>query len=68
MFFRHSGKIKDLLVKDVVDNLTKMVLVNAIYFKGDWLKPFLEGETRDDKFRVNKVKKNPSQTREQKRR
>uniref|UniRef100_A0A3P8W096 Serpin B6 n=1 Tax=Cynoglossus semilaevis TaxID=244447 RepID=A0A3P8W096_CYNSE len=49
-----QGKIKDLLVKDVVDNLTRMVLVNAIYFKGDWLKPFLEGETRDDKFRVNK--------------
>ncbi|XP_024910502.1 leukocyte elastase inhibitor-like [Cynoglossus semilaevis] len=54
-----QGKIKDLLVKDVVDNLTRMVLVNAIYFKGDWLKPFLEGETRDDKFRVNKNETKP---------
>uniref|UniRef100_A0A3B3ZPH4 Serpin B6 n=1 Tax=Periophthalmus magnuspinnatus TaxID=409849 RepID=A0A3B3ZPH4_9GOBI len=35
-----QGKIKDVLAKGVVDSLTKLVLVNAIYFKGNWNKQF----------------------------
>ncbi|KAF3703369.1 Leukocyte elastase inhibitor [Channa argus] len=49
-----QGKIKDLLAKGVLDNLTRLVLVNAIYFKGNWDKQFQESATRDAQFRINK--------------
>ncbi|KAK7881249.1 hypothetical protein WMY93_029658 [Mugilogobius chulae] len=48
-------KIKDLLAQGVLDSLTKLVLVNAIYFKGKWDKQFNESATRDHDFRLNKV-------------
>lgn len=50
-----SGKIKDLLGQGVVDSLTRLVLVNAIYFKGNWNKQFKENSTLDADFRINKV-------------
>ncbi|XP_070841626.1 leukocyte elastase inhibitor-like isoform X2 [Chaetodon trifascialis] len=49
-----QGKIKDILSQDVVDNMTRLVLVNAIYFKGNWNKKFEEESTVDAQFRVNK--------------
>lgn len=49
-----QGKIKDLLAEGVVDELTRLVLVNAIYFKGNWNKQFQETETRDAQFNLNK--------------
>ncbi|KAI4806698.1 hypothetical protein KUCAC02_017511 [Chaenocephalus aceratus] len=49
-----QGKIKDLLAKGVVDSMTRMVLVNAIYFKGNWDKQFEESKTVDSQFRLNK--------------
>lgn len=52
-----QGKIKDLLGEGVVNNLTKLVLVNAIYFKGNWNKQFEERLTRDQPFRMNKNEK-----------
>uniref|UniRef100_A0A914H0V6 Serpin domain-containing protein n=1 Tax=Globodera rostochiensis TaxID=31243 RepID=A0A914H0V6_GLORO len=35
-----NGKIKDLVKSDDFDSDTKLVLVNAIYFKANWLRPF----------------------------
>ncbi len=35
-----SEKIKDLLPQGSIDAMTKLVLVNAIYFKGNWEKKF----------------------------
>ncbi|XP_070783958.1 leukocyte elastase inhibitor-like isoform X2 [Enoplosus armatus] len=49
-----EGKIKDVLVQGVVDDKTKLVLVNAVYFKGNWNKQFKEGYTVDAQFRINK--------------
>ncbi|CAB1422555.1 unnamed protein product, partial [Pleuronectes platessa] len=49
-----QDKIKDLLLKGTVHDMTRMVLVNAIYFKGDWNKQFEESATRDAQFRLNK--------------
>jgi serpin B len=46
-------KIKDLLQPGVLDSLTKMVLTNAIYFKGDWLTPFNKAWTEDDDFHLS---------------
>lgn len=35
-----NNKIKELIKKDVLPDSTKLVLVNAIYFYGDWLNQF----------------------------
>lgn len=43
-------RIKDLLPDGSISSLTKMVLTNAIYFKGQWDKKFETENTRDDIF------------------
>merc|ERR1712154_541588 len=35
-----EGKIQDLLLAQDVDTLTKMILINVIYFKAQWKKAF----------------------------
>ncbi|XP_071855280.1 leukocyte elastase inhibitor-like [Apostichopus japonicus] len=35
-----NNKIKDLIAPGVLDSLTVLVLVNAVYFKGNWLSQF----------------------------
>ncbi|XP_039610053.1 corticosteroid-binding globulin-like [Polypterus senegalus] len=50
-----NEKIKNLLESGNVDALTRLVLVNAIYFKGNWEKKFQESETINGQFRINKV-------------
>ena len=56
-----NDKIKDLIPRGLITPLTRLVLTNAIYFKGDWLKQFNEDETRDENFRIssNETKKVP---------
>ncbi|XP_061569378.1 leukocyte elastase inhibitor-like isoform X2 [Cololabis saira] len=53
------GKIKDVLAPGVVDGMTRLVLVNAIYFKGNWDKQFKESSTRDAQFRLSKSNQKP---------
>ncbi|MEN8615221.1 serpin family protein [Dehalogenimonas sp. THU2] len=43
-------RIKDLLPQGSIDELTRLVLTNAIYFSGAWLNPFPKDATRDDTF------------------
>jgi serpin B len=45
-------KIKDLLAPGVLNDMTRLVLTNAIYFKGDWERPFKKGGTRTEPFHV----------------
>jgi len=45
-----EGKVEDLLPPSAIDVDSRLVLTNAIYFKAPWLKPFDEGETRDEPF------------------
>jgi serine protease inhibitor len=47
---RTNDKIKDLLQQGDVDSRTRLVLVNAIYFKAAWQHPFLKAATKDDLF------------------
>ncbi|XP_007559909.1 serpin B6-like isoform X1 [Poecilia formosa] len=54
-----QGKIKDILAQDAVNSMTRLVLVNAIYFKGHWDKQFKVDATRDAQFSVNKNEKKP---------
>ena len=43
-------KIKDLLAPGVVNEMTRLVLTNAIYFKGNWERPFQKARTRKSRF------------------
>lgn len=45
-----KGKIKDLIPPRVIDDLTRLVLTNAIYFKGMWATPFNKKATKDAPF------------------
>lgn len=47
-----NNKIKDLFEKGVLNESTKLVLTNAIYFKGTWINPFVKGGTTDKDFNV----------------
>ncbi|XP_003417886.1 leukocyte elastase inhibitor [Loxodonta africana] len=49
-----EGKIPELLAPGVVGSMTKLVLVNAIYFKGNWKEKFVKEATTDAPFRLNK--------------
>lgn len=52
-----NGKIKDLIPQGALDALTRMVLVNAIYFKGDWASQFKERHTRERDFHISAEEK-----------
>lgn len=45
-----NDKIKDLFPPGIIDSLTRLVLANAVYFKGDWRQPFVAGSTSDAPF------------------
>ena len=51
-----QGKIKDVLAPDSTDELTRMVITNAIYFKGKWGNQFNPGNTSDKLFWLDKDK------------
>ena len=50
---RTKDKIKDLIASGVLTPSVFMVLVNAIYFKGNWASQFDEKRTRKDRFHIN---------------
>jgi len=45
-----KGKIKDLLAPGILDDLTRLVLVNAVYFKGSWASVFPKKSTTEQPF------------------
>lgn len=45
-----EDKIKDLIPQGVIDEATRMVLTNAIYFNAAWLHPFEKEATQDGTF------------------
>ncbi|XP_008578616.1 PREDICTED: serpin B6-like isoform X2 [Galeopterus variegatus] len=56
-----EGKITELLSPDTVNSLTNLILVNAIYFKGNWDKQFNKEQTKERPFKVSKNEEKPVQ-------
>ncbi|MCF7973460.1 MAG: serpin family protein [Phycisphaerae bacterium] len=52
-----AGKIKDLIGPNILDPLTRLVLTNAIYFKGFWAEQFKKEATRPMAFHVSPTEK-----------
>jgi serpin B len=48
------NKITNLLQPSALSSDTRLVLVNALYFKGDWNKPFREERNSEEKFTISK--------------
>ncbi|XP_021071655.1 serpin B6-like [Mus pahari] len=49
--------IRELLSSHTVNSNTRLILVNATYFKGNWEKPFNKEDTREMPFKVNNNEK-----------
>ncbi|NXE15180.1 SPB11 protein, partial [Lophotis ruficrista] len=49
-----KGKIKDLFAAGLTDPSPVLVLVNAIYFKGNWAVEFKKEDTKEAYFQLNK--------------
>lgn len=49
---RTEAKITELIPAGILKTLTRLVLVNAIYFKGSWKSRFEKGLTKDMPFRT----------------
>jgi len=45
VYNKTEGKIEDLLLEEDVDELTRLLIINAVYFKAVWKQSFDENET-----------------------
>jgi serpin B len=52
-----NGKIQNLITPAALDVRTRLVLTNAVHFKGDWVTPFDKRNTRDEDFTLAVQKK-----------
>jgi serpin B len=54
-----KGKITDLIKSGALDQMTRLVLANAIYFKGRWAREFDKHNTTNAPFSVSPTRKPP---------
>lgn len=47
---RTNGKIRELIAPHLLNDMTRLVLTNAIYFKGEWASPFRAEKTQRQSF------------------
>uniref|UniRef100_A0A8C6AVL9 Serpin family B member 5 n=1 Tax=Monodon monoceros TaxID=40151 RepID=A0A8C6AVL9_MONMO len=50
-----DGRFENILADNGVTDQTQILVVNAAYFVGKWMKKFPESETKECPFRINKV-------------
>ncbi len=48
-----NHRIENMVPSDAISPMTKMVLANAVYFRGDWAKPFEEKNTSEQPFTLS---------------
>lgn len=51
-----NNKIKDLISPGMLNPMTRLVLTNAIYFKGKWVNQFDKKDTKEQDFKVSSEK------------
>uniref|UniRef100_A0A2K5C970 Serpin B5 n=1 Tax=Aotus nancymaae TaxID=37293 RepID=A0A2K5C970_AOTNA len=56
-----DGHFENILADNSASDQTKILMVNAAYFVGKWMKKFPESETKECPFRVNKTDTKPVQ-------
>ena len=49
-----NNRIKDLIPKGMLSPLSRLVLTNAVYFKGFWFKQFNKDNTKEEDFTISK--------------
>ncbi|XP_068147289.1 serine protease inhibitor 3/4-like isoform X2 [Drosophila tropicalis] len=54
---RTNRLIKDIIKPELLNSQTRLILVNATHFKGEWEIKFNEHNTRDDDFYINESQK-----------
>jgi serpin B len=47
-----ENKIKEIVNVEMIDEGSALVLINALYFKGDWFEHFKKGSTTSQEFYV----------------
>ena len=48
-----NNKVREIVPVSAINALTRLILVNAVYFKGDWQKTFDVADTKDQEFHVS---------------
>lgn len=56
-----NKRITNLIKPDSLSTESRVVLVNAIHFKGDWVEKFNEDSTRNSKFYISETETVPAQ-------
>jgi len=51
-----NDKIKDLLPQGSINDMTRAVITNAVYFLGNWTVQFDENLTKEDDFKISEQK------------
>lgn len=47
-----NDHIQEILPRDAVNNMTRLILANALYFKGEWNEKFDTSETKHHEFHI----------------
>ena len=55
-----NDKIQNLLAPGTVDSLTRLILTNAVYFKGNWMEPFSADRTKEEPFTLDSGETKPT--------